>query len=68
MLNEKAAIVLLIVGLIKKDIIQMSEYFPTPISFAGRVKIELNLSNYATKAGLKNETDVDTSKFAKEVD
>ena len=53
MLNEKAAIVLLIVGLIKKDIMQMSEYFLTPISFGRRVKIELDLSNYATKAGLK---------------
>ena len=32
------------------------------------VKVELDLSNYATKADLKNATGVDTSKFAKKVD
>ena len=31
------------------------------------MKVELDLSNYATKAGL-NATGVDTSKFAKNVD
>ena len=31
----------------------MSEYFPEPKSFGEKVKIELDLSNYATKAGLK---------------
>ena len=31
----------------------MSEYFPKPKSFEGRVKVELDLSNYATKANLK---------------
>ena len=46
----------------------MSEYFPKPKSFGGRVKVELDLSNYATKADLKNATGVDTSKFAKELD
>ena len=29
---------------------------------------ELDLSNYATEAGLKNSRDVDISKFAKQVD
>ena len=33
MLNEKATIILLTVGLIKKDIVWMSEYFPKPTSF-----------------------------------
>ena len=33
----------------KKDIIQMSEYFPEPKSFGGRVKVELDLSNCATR-------------------
>ena len=28
----------------------MSEYFPEPTSSGGRVKVELVLSNYATKA------------------
>ena len=46
----------------------MSEYFPEPKSLRGRVKVELDLSNYATKTNLKNATGVDTSKFAKKVD
>ena len=31
----------------------MSEYFPEPKSLEGRVKVELDLSNYATKAEFK---------------
>ena len=31
----------------------MSEYFPEPNSFGGRVKVKLDLSNYATKAVLE---------------
>ena len=31
----------------------MSKYFPEPKSSGGRVKVELGLSNYATKADLK---------------
>ena len=27
----------------------MSDYFPEPKSFGGKVKVELDLSNYATK-------------------
>ena len=46
----------------------MSEYFPELKSSGGRVKVELYLSNYATKADLTNATGVDTSKFAKKVD
>ena len=46
----------------------MSEYFLKPKSSRGRVKVELDLSNYATKADLKNATVVDTSTFAKNVD
>ena len=46
----------------------MSEYFPEPKSSGGRVKVELDLSNYATKADLENATGVDTSKSAKKVD
>ena len=46
----------------------MSEYFPKPKSSGGKVKVELDLFNYATKADLKNATGVDTSKFAKKVD
>ena len=46
----------------------MSEYFPEPKYSRGRVKVELGLSNYATKAALKNTTGVDTSKFTRKVD
>ena len=48
----------------------MSEYFLEPKSLGGRVKIELDLPNYATKAeaDLKIATGIDTSKFAKKVD
>ena len=46
----------------------MSEYFPEPKSSGGKVKVELDLSNYETKADWKNATGVDTSKFAKKVD
>ena len=43
----------------------MSEHFPEPKSFGRIVKVESDLSNYATKANLKNPTGIDTSKFAK---
>ena len=43
----------------------MGEYFPEPKSFGGKANVELDLSNYATKADLKSATGVDTSKFAK---
>ena len=46
----------------------MSEYFPEPKSSGGRVKFELDFSNYAAKADLKNATGVDLSKFAQKVD
>ena len=46
----------------------MSEYFPEPKSSGETVKVELDLSNHATKSDLKNATGVDTSKFAKNVD
>ena len=41
----------------------MSEYFPEPKSSGRIAEAELDLSNYATKADLKNETGLDTSKF-----
>ena len=43
----------------------MSEHFSEPKSLERRVKVELDLSNYATKADLKSVTTVDTSNFAK---
>ena len=53
MSNGKAKIILLIAGFIKKTLHKMDQYFPKPYNyFGGNVKVELDLSNYATKAGL----------------
>ena len=38
----------------------MSEYFPEPKSLGGRVKFELDLLYYATKADFKHARGVDT--------
>ena len=43
----------------------MNEYFPKPKSLGANVNLELDLSNYAAKADLKNERGVDTLDFAK---
>ena len=45
----------------------MSEYFPEPKSSARRVKVELDLSNYAAKADLKNVTGVDLASLKSNV-
>ena len=45
----------------------MSQYLPKSKSLGANVKVELNLSNYATKANLKNATEVDASNFAKKL-
>ena len=42
----------------------MSEYFPKLESHEENIKIKIDLSNYATKADIKNITHVDTSGFA----
>ena len=44
----------------------MSQYFPKPFNshFGDSIKVKIDLSNYATKTGLKNVTHVDTSSFA----
>ena len=42
----------------------MSEYFPKPPSDCENIKIKVALSNYATKADIKDITHVDTSNFA----
>ena len=46
----------------------MSESFLESKSLGGKVKVELDLPNYATKADLKDATGIDTSKFAKKFD
>ena len=43
----------------------MSEYFPKPFkSFGGDINVKVDLSNYATKADIKNISHADTSSFA----
>ena len=46
----------------------MSEYLLEPKSLKWTMKVELDLSNYPTKADLENATSVYTSKVAKKVD
>ena len=48
MSNGKDIIVLSIIGLIKKMFYKMSQYFPPYRSSGGSVKVELDLSSYAT--------------------
>ena len=43
----------------------MSEYFSKPTSLGGRVKVEVDLSNYATKTYLKSATGVNILSVAK---
>ena len=43
----------------------MSQYFPKPYEpFGGNINVKVDLSNYATKAAIKNILHVDTSSFA----
>ena len=42
----------------------MSQYFPPYKGSRGDIKVELDLTNYATKTDLKNVTHVDVSSFA----
>ena len=43
----------------------MSQYFPKSYEpFGGDVNVKIDLSNYATKADIKNISHVDTSTFA----
>ena len=42
----------------------MREYFPKPSNHKENIKVEVDLTNYATKADIKNITHVDTSNFA----
>ena len=43
----------------------MSQYFPKPYkTFGGDINVKVDLSNYTSKADLKNATTTDTSKLA----
>ena len=63
-LNRKDVIIRLIVGLIKKPCIKLTQYFLKPFrSFGGNINVKVDLSNYETKADIKNISHVDTSSF-----
>ena len=58
-------IILLIVGLIRKTLYKMSQYFPILYElFGGDINVTVDLSHYATKDDIKNITHVYTSSFA----
>ena len=43
----------------------MTRYFPKPYErFGGDINVKVDLSNYVTKADIKNFTQIDTSSFA----
>ena len=63
MSNGKDIATHLIAGLIKKILYKMSQYFPPYKSSGRNIKVELHLSNYATKTDLKNVTNLDVSSF-----
>ena len=43
----------------------MSQYFPKPYeAFSRDINVKIDLSNYATKADIKNISHIDTSSFA----
>ena len=47
----------------------MSQYFPKLYEpFGGDINVKVDLSNYATKADLKNAIGLDTLSFAKKTD
>ena len=48
----------------KKLNYKMSAYYPPYRSSSNNVKVELDITNYATKTDLKNITHVDASSFA----
>ena len=64
MLNEKVMIICLIIGLIERK----WEHFRKPKFLVVDIKVELDLSNYATKADLENLAGVNKSDFGNRTD
>ena len=48
----------------------MSQYFPKPFNsdFGDRIKVKIDLSNYAAKTDIKDISHIDTSSFALKTD
>ena len=64
MINGRVMIIHLIVGLTKKTLYKMSQYFPKPYKpFGGDINVKVDWSNYATKADIQNITHIDSSNF-----
>ena len=57
-------IILLIVGLIKKTLYKNESIFSCTLSHKENIKVEVDLSTYATKKDINEITHVDTSNFA----
>ena len=68
MSNGKDMLIHLIVGLIKRPCIKMSQYFPKLFrNLRENINVKVDLSNYARKTDLKNATHVDTSFALKQI-
>ena len=69
MLNGRIVIILLIVGLTKKTLCKICQYFPKPNEpLGGDINVKVDLYNYATEADLKNAIGIDISKLAAKSD
>ena len=69
MSNGKAMILHLRVRLIKNTLHKMTQYFPRQNGrFDGNVTVELDFSNYVTKADLEGAAEVDTSNIEAKTD
>ena len=69
MSNGKVMIIHLTVGLIKKISLYKVSYFLESYSHnKSKIRVELDLSSYATKSDLQKVTSINTSKFTKKVD
>ena len=64
----KVIVIHLIAGQIKKRHYYIKVRYYTELSKSNKVKVELDLSNYATKYGVKKATGVNTSVLAKKWD
>ena len=65
MSNGKAMIIHLMVALIKQIYLYKMMYFPEPLASGNEIKVQLDLSSYATNSDLKSPTGVNTLKLTK---
>ena len=63
--NEKTTKIFLIVGLTKKALYNMSQYFSKPYEpIGGDINVKVHLYNYAIKTDFKRAIGINASKFA----